>query len=109
MFLTEVFKIGAVDISQFFKIFCAVFVFLFALKNSGCHPSALLERIGRVDSLDIYLFHFLLIRLLRLCLENLSVPQAVTDWCLPVVVIVLSVLLAELIVLVKGRIHRSRA
>ena len=106
MFLTAVFKIGSIDISQVFKIACAVFLFLFALGHDDYHPSALLERIGRVDSLYIYLFHFLLIRLLRLCLANASIPQAVTDWCLPIIVIVLSVLLAELIVKIKGVLKR---
>ena len=106
MFLTAVFRIGTIDISQVFKIACAMFVFLFALGHDEYHPCAFLERIGRADSLYIYLFHFLLIRLLRFCLQYVSVPQAAVDWCLPIVVIVLSILLAELIVKIKGVLKR---
>ena len=108
MFLTAVFKIGEIDVSQIFKIACAVCVFLYALRHSERHPSALLERIGRADSLYVYLFHYLIIRLLRLCLQNAPIPQTVLDWCLPVVVIVLSVLLAELILKCKAASGRKR-
>ncbi len=108
MFLTAVFRVGNIDISQIFKIVCAVCVFIFALTHGEYNPSALLQRIGREDSLYIYLFHFLIIRLLRQCLQALPVPKTVVDWCLPIVVIVLSVLLAELILKVKGEQKRNR-
>ncbi|MCR4948431.1 MAG: acyltransferase [Treponema sp.] len=101
MFVTVNFRIGKIDISQIFKTFCAASLFLLCLKRPSPRFVTIPAKLGREDSLYIYLFHFLMIVILAENLKPLQ-PFGHRFVCpLQVAVIAASLLLARIISILK--------
>ena len=97
MFAAVNFKIGKIDISQPFKILCGASLFLYGIKNPGAHIFRPLEKLGREDSLFIYLIHFPII----VVLYDLNYYN-------PLLVILISVVLARILGFTVKKIKDSR-
>lgn len=103
MFFAVNHKIHRIDISQPFKILTAAFIFLYGIKKPQAHICKPLEKLGREDSLFIYLCHFPVIIVLVDIYYRLPVRQKNLEWMLPFVVIIVSLILARaLSLLIKG-------
>ena len=94
-------KLFQIDVSQIFKIWLAAEAFLLALHLPEKKVVPALESIGNKYSLYIYLFHYLIGVLIIDLLTAASAPDWIRQWILPVVVIILSILLAAAIYAVK--------
>ena len=101
MFVTVNFRIGKIDISQIFKTFCAASLFLLCLKRPSPRFASIPAKLGREDSLYIYLFHFLLIVILAGNLKPLQLFGHRFVCPLQVAVIAASLLLARIISILK--------
>ncbi len=101
MFVTVNFRIGKIDISQIFKTFCAASLFLLCLKRPSPHFVTIPAKLGREDSLYIYLFHFLMIVILAENLKPLQLFGHRFVCPLQVAVIAASLLLARIISILK--------
>ena len=101
MFVTVNFRIGKIDISQIFKTFCAASLFLLCLKRPSPRFVTIPAKLGREDSLYIYLFHFLLIVILAGNLKPLQLFGHRFVCSLQVAVIAASLLLARIISILK--------
>lgn len=97
MFITVNFKIGKIDISQIFKTLCAASLFILCLKKPSLPFIKPLAKLGREDSLYIYLFHFLVIIILADRLQPLKIIGHTFVCPLPLAVIIVSVLAARII------------
>lgn len=110
MFAAVNFKIGKIDISQPFKILCGASIFLYGIKNPEAHIFRPLEKLGREDSLYIYLIHFPIIVLLYDLNYGRSYNKQFTHLPLQLLVIVISLLAARLLsVLIQLAIKAFRA
>ncbi|MBO4321163.1 MAG: acyltransferase [Treponema sp.] len=96
MFVTVIFKIGKIDISQPFKILCAASVFIHGIKNSTSHIFKPIEKLGREDSLYIYLCHFIIIVILSSWIYSFYYNEKILSWQLPLLVIIVSVVAARI-------------
>lgn len=94
MFVTVNVPVFGIDVSQVFKIWCAVEVFLLTLRlpEKRCVP--FLERLGEKYSLYVYLSHYLIGTLLAVVLAKAGAPAWVNAWVLPILVILVSVLVS---------------
>ena len=101
MFVTVNFRIGKIDISQIFKTFCAASLFLLCLKRPSPRFVTIPAKLGREDSLYIYLFHFLMIVILAENLKPLQLFGHRFVCPLQVAVIAASLLLASIISILK--------
>ena len=101
MFVTVNFRIGKIDISQIFKTFCAASLFLLCLKRPSPRFASIPAKLGREDSLYIYLFHFLMIVILAENLKPLQLFGHRFVCPLQVAVIAASLLLARIISILK--------
>lgn len=101
MFVTVNFRIGKIDISQIFKTFCAASLFLLCLKRPSPRFVTIPAKLGREDSLYIYLFHFLMIVILAENLKPLQLFGHRFVCPLQVAVIAASLLLARIISILK--------
>lgn len=101
MFVTVNFRIGKIDISQIFKTFCAASLFLLCLKRPSPRFVTIPAKLGREDSLYIYLFHFLMIVILAENLKPLLLFGHRFVCPLQVAVIAASLLLARIISILK--------
>lgn len=97
MFLTVLFSIGHLNISQPFKILCAASIFVYGINNPDRHICKPIEKCGRQDTLLIYLSHFIILMLLSDFMYSHRIPQKQLQWYLPLTVIVTSLLLARLV------------
>ncbi|MBP5358279.1 MAG: acyltransferase [Treponema sp.] len=95
MFLAVNFKAGKIDISQPFKILCGASIFVCGIKNSGRHILKPIEKLGREDSLYIYLCHFLIIVILSELIYSFYYNEKVLSWLLPLLVIIVSIIVAR--------------
>lgn len=91
MFITVNVSVFGLDVSQIFKIWCAVEVFLLTLRLPEKAGIPAVGRIGDRYSLYIYLSHYLIGVLLLDILLCIGAPQWICDWILPVAVIGFSV------------------
>ena len=82
------------DISQVFKIWCAVEVFLLTLRLSGKKPVPFMGRVGDKYSLTIYISHNLIGTFISLILIRPDAPSWLRSWVLPIIVICASLLTA---------------
>ncbi|MBR7079305.1 MAG: acyltransferase [Treponema sp.] len=103
MFVTVIFKVGRIDISQPFKILCAASIFVHGIKNSRSHILKPVEKLGREDSLYIYLSHFIIIVLLSEWIYSFYYNEKILSWQLPLLVIIATLIFSRLLsLLVKG-------
>ena len=103
MFITVNIPVFGIDVSQIFKIWCAVEVFLLTLRLPEKRGVPCIERIGEKYSLYIYLSHYLIGTLICVFLEKAGAPLWIRSWILPVVVILVSVLVSAALCAVKGK------
>ena len=101
MFITVNFKIGKIDISQIFKTFCAAAIFLLCLKRPSLRGTKILAKLGREDSIYIYLFHFLTIVILAENLKPLQFFGHRFVCPLTLAVIIVSMIAARIISILK--------
>ena len=106
MFITVNFRIGKIDISQIFKSFCAAVIFLLCLKRPCPRFISPLAKLGREDSLYIYLFHFLIIVILAGKLKPLQLFGHRFVCPLPLAVIIVSMIAARIISITVRLIKR---
>ncbi len=109
MFLAVNFKVGRIDISQPFKILCGASIFVCGIKNQGRHILKPIEKLGREDSLYIYLCHFIIIVLLSAWIYSFYYNEKILSWQLPLLVIIVSILAARVISLIVRAMTRHRA
>ena len=110
MFITVNFKIGKIDISQIFKTFCAASLFLLCLKRPSPRRTKILAKLGREDSLYIYLFHFLIIVILAENLKPLQIFGHRFVCPLTLAVIIVSMIAARIISILKTLLfYRKRS
>ena len=103
MFLAVNFKVGKIDVSQPFKILCAASIFIHGIKNSRSHIFKPVEKLGREDSLYIYLSHFIIIVLLSEWIYSFYYNEKILSWQLPLLVIIATLIFSRLLsLLVKG-------
>ncbi|MBQ7596832.1 MAG: acyltransferase, partial [Clostridia bacterium] len=103
MFVTVNIPVFGVDVSQIFKVWCGVEIFLLTLRLPGKRGIPVIERIGEKYSLYIYLWHYLIGTLFLVILAKMNAPVWVKDWLLPVMVILASVLVSAAICAVKEK------
>ena len=103
MFVTVNIRVFGIDVSQIFKIWCAVEVFLLTLRLPDKKGIPFFEQIGEKYSLYIYLSHYLIGTLISAVLKKAGTPQWVYAWILPVVVIFVSILVSAAIYAAKGK------
>ena len=106
MFLSVNFRIGKIDISPVFKAFCAASIFLLCLKRPSPRFISLPAKLGREDSLYIYLFHFLIIVILDEILEPVQIFGHRFFCPLTLAVIIVSVITARIISITVTLIKR---
>ena len=107
MFVFVNVKIGDFDISQPFKIWCALSVFILALKLPEKKVCAPIGVLGDRYSLYIYLWHFLIGVIIKDILIANNAPEWVIDWCLPVIVIIVSTAVSAAIYHIKGAVRKD--
>ena len=103
MFLTVNVSVFGLDVSQIFKIWCALEVFLLVLRLPERAVVPAIGRIGDRYSLYIYLSHYLIGTLLSDILYQTGAPQWIANWLLPVAVIGLSLLVSMAIYPIANR------
>ena len=108
MFLAVNFKVGKIDVSQPFKILCAASIFVHGIKNSRSHIFKPIEKLGREDSLYIYLCHFIIIVLLSGWIYSFYYNEKILSWQLPLLVIIVSVIVSRVISLIVRAMTRHR-
>ena len=108
MFLTVNVSVFGLDVSQIFKIWCALEVFLLVLRLPELAVVPAIGRIGDRYSLYIYLSHYLLGTLLKDILVQTGAPQWITNRLLPVVVIGLSIAVSMGLYALAGRKRTGR-
>lgn len=97
MFLAVNLKVGKIDISQPFKILCGASIFIYGIKNPQSHILRPVEKLGREDSLYIYLFHFIILVALSNWMYSKTSDMRVISWQLPLLVIIVSVVFARIL------------
>lgn len=100
MFTASCVRIANVDLSQFFIIPCAAFVFMTGIRKPEwckCRPVCFL---GKEDSLGIYLLHVMVILILRNILNRMQISPDILFWLLPILSVIFSVLAARLLSLI---------
>lgn len=96
MFLSVCFDVGGLNISQLFKVICAFFVFTLGIKKPDWYVIKPLAFLGREDSLYIYLCHFMIYVWLATYMYKKMIPDRIIEWQLPLLVIVISLIVARL-------------
>lgn len=104
MFVTVNLKIGHIDISQIFKILCAASIFVFSLKTKAPRFIKPFAKLGREDSLYIYLCHFLIIVILADLMYIWNVPERTIQWQLPLSAVIFSLIFAQILSVVFRKI-----
>ncbi|MBQ6554263.1 MAG: acyltransferase [Firmicutes bacterium] len=97
MFVFVNVKPSGLDISQPFKILCAFFVFILALKLPEKKLCAPIGFIGDRYSLHIYLWHFLIGTAIKDVLIANNAPEYIINYLLPIVVIIVSTAVSALV------------
>ena len=108
MFVTVNVPVFGIDVSQIFKIWCAVEIFLLAICLPEKRGIPFIEQIGEKYSLYIYLSHYLIGTLFLVVLAETGTPAWVQDWLLPIAVILVSVLVSAVMCAVKGKKANTR-
>ena len=90
MFISVNVKVMGLDVSQPFKIWCALSVFILALKLPQKKGIAAIGIVGFRYSLYIYLFHYMTGLIINEILLTVNAPLWTIQWCLPVLVIIAS-------------------
>ncbi len=108
MFITVNVPVFGIDVSQIFKIWCALEVFLLTLRLPEKRGVPFLERVGEKYSLYIYLSHYLIGTIFLVVLGKAGAPTWVNDWLLPIVVILVSVLVSAALCAGKDKRNAKR-
>ena len=109
MFVTVLFTIGRLNISQPFKILWFTAIFIYGINNPDRHICKPIETCGRHDTLLIYLSHFLILILVSEYLYGLPHPPKHLDWICPLVVVAITLILARLVSIVVFHYYSLRS
>ena len=101
MFVSVNVRIAGIDVSQPFKIWFAFSAFLLALKLPQKKVLAPVGVLGDRYSLDVYLWHYLIGITLSDILDVVNAPGWTTEWCLPIVTIIVSIAVSAAIYSIK--------
>ena len=104
MILTARFKIAGIDMSQPFIILAMTFLFMTGIRKPEWHIFKPVAYLGQKDSLYVYLFHVIVILVLRSIINSFPIPKDVIRMTLPVISIIASLLLARLLSVIVPRI-----
>ena len=108
MLITVNFKVGTIDISQPFKILTATLIFLLAMRTPQLSFGKTIAKLGREDSLYIYLIHYLFIAIIEHYKSSMPLSETAVAWISPLIVIVVTIIAARIITLISKRIdHKS--
>lgn len=109
VFLTVNVKLFGLDLSQPFKIAAATAFFMLCLTVTLKKSTSLLGSFGRYLTLNVYIWHRIVGDLLIDLLVYVKAEQWVYDWCLPVVAVAASLLLALPLAKLNARIKTATA
>ena len=109
LFVTVNIPVFGLDVSQIFKIWLALELFLLAIRLPDKAGVPCIGRIGDRYSLYIYLSHFLIGTLLLDILLQTGAPEWIRDWVLPIVVIVLSLLVSVVLYALAAKRKPAKA
>ena len=109
MFVTVVFSVGKLNISQPFKILWFTAIFIYGINNPERHICKPIEICGRKDTLLIYLSHFLILILVSEYLYGLPHPPKHLDWICPLVVVAVTLIIARLVSIVVLHYYSFRS
>ena len=100
MFLTASINIAGLDISQPFIMLFTVFLFTLGIRRPGWYVIKPLSYLGQKDSIFIYLFHVIVILILRNIINSMPLTVDQIRLLLPVISIIGSILFARLLSLI---------
>lgn len=109
MFVTVIFKVGIIDISQPFKILIAVLIFLLAMRTPQWSFSNIIAKLGREDSMYIYLIHFFFIAIIEHYESSIPLSETAFAWIAPLIVIFVTIIPARIITLISKSISGKSA
>ena len=109
MFVTVSVRISGLDISQPFIMLFWSFLFMTGIKNPEKHIIRPIAYLGQRDTLYIYLFHVIVILVLRNIINSTPLSKDAIRWILPFISIIGSALLARLLSVNFGRIKNRSA
>ena len=100
MFLTSIFSVGRLNISQPFKILCGASLFVLCINNPQRHLCRFVESCGRHDSLLVYLSHFLILIIVSELMYSMPHLPKHMDWIVPLTVAAVSLVFARIVSIV---------
>ena len=87
-------------------IVATVAAFAFAIKNETYTLGRCLEFIGEKLTLHCYLIHPLVLQVLKYCETVFNIQGMIFEWCRPIVIIVCTLMLSQLVYMVQSRIKK---
>lgn len=109
MIVTVSIRFSGLDISQPFIMLFWTFLFMTGIKNPEKHIIRPIAYLGQRDTLYIYLFHVIVILVLRSIINSTPLSKDAIRWILPFISIIGSALLARLLSVIFGRIKNRSA
>lgn len=97
MFVTANVRVGGLIILEPFKIICATSLFVYAVNNPDIHICKPVEKLGREDSLYIYLSHYMIAFLISFYAFKLLGRTDPVMWSLQFVVIAVVIAVSRLL------------
>ena len=106
--LTVIFRFGGYVFAEPFSILLATSVFLFAIENPDLKCDEKIAKLGREDSLYIYLFHYMIALLITFFVKNYLAYTMLIRCILPLFNAVLVIISAKLISVSVRRISGKK-
>ena len=104
MFVTVCVKFNGFNISNLFTILCISFVFVLGIKKPEWQVIKIVSRLGREDSLCIYLIHTMIILILRSVLNSLQLSAESIIVMLPLLSVLVSIIAARIIMTIISKV-----
>ena len=97
MFVTVIFNVGKLNISQPFKILWFTAIFIYAINHPERHICKPIEACGRHDTLLIYLCHYLILIIVSELMYSIRPPMKYLDWIVPLTVVAVTLIFSRLV------------
>ena len=107
MFVSINFKISGLDLSQPFIMLFAILLFMTGIRNPEWYIVKPIAYLGQKDTLYIYLFHVIVILVLRSIINSFPIPADTIRLILPVLSVIGSILFARLLSVIVTLVKKA--
>ena len=107
MFVSISFRVSGYDLSQPFIILFTTILFMTGIKKPEWYMIKPIAYLGQKDSLYIYLFHVIIILVLRSIINSFPIPDDTIRMLLPVISIIASILFARLMSVIVTLVKKA--